>query len=291
MELKRKRIDLQLDPEFFKVDRRPKPAPPIDPKVPRTPRYINIFERIDIPAEGGIYRYYKGLRYPIKGFPFNEAINAIDLVKAYTMTLVHSLAQKELKWSILGFAVLRWKNKVKVLQNILDRYVVFADRVFNHVKFTDKLEGTIYLKYKYYSKFSKALWFVVAEFLRQIGIEYNTSERVGEIVATLFEYDDAYRYRVEDLLSNTTKYEFRYHSRRELKRLAEINEERETNKGVAKKFNDGIKILRLALLLPKVKIAFRWCLFSSPFNDLQYDKADEYHVLQYAGYNFLGKTI
>ena len=288
-ELIPKKLDLQLDPAFFEFDRRPVPREPNAKKPPV--RIINVFEKITVPPEGGIYRHYKGMKYPIKGFPFEEAITAIDMVKSYTMTVIHSFAQKELKWLMLGFIIMPWKKKIKILQNALDRYIDFANRVFNRVKFRDGLVGTVYMKRQYYSKFSRSIWIVVRIFFLELGIKHETADDVGKIIATIFEYDDAYRYRVEDLMSETNKYDLRVSAFREIKRLLNIYQRREGLESVILKFRNVVKILRVALLSRKIRDAFRSAIFDSYFIDLQLDEADRHHVLQWDNYNFLGKTI
>lgn len=284
----RRKLNLQLDPGFFKWNRIPKPQP-INENTPKgEPHYINIFERITLPEEGGILRHYAGLKQPIKGFPFPEAINAIDIIKAYTMSMVYTLTQKELKWSVLCFLFLSWKKKIKIIENALSRYLIFADRVLNKVTFKDGTIGTIYLQKRYYSNFARELWDLVANFLVELGINRSLAERIGEIVATLFEYDDAYRYRFEDIMSETDNYTLRSQPRAELKRLGDIMVSRELV--IKGKIEVIIKVLRIMFLSRKVREAFRVALFTSNFQNLQLDKIDKHCVLKYGSYNFMGMT-
>lgn len=280
------RIDLQLDPAFFKWNRI-KQSVPTDPNA-RVLRYINVFERITVPEDGGILRHYAGLKYPRKGFPFPEAINAIDIVKAYTMSVLYTVGQKELKWSILGFVFLSWKKKLKIIENALNRYIIFSDRVMNVVRFRDGTVGPIYLQKQYYSNFARELWKLIANFLIELGINESTADRVGEIIATLFEYDDAYRYRMEDIMSETDKWTLRTQPRAELKRLGAIMIKRDHI--VGNKFDLGIKVLRMVLLSGKIRQALRMAIFMSDFKNLQYDDIDRHCVLQYAEYDFMGTT-
>jgi hypothetical protein len=204
------------------------------------------------------------------------------------MSLIHTFALKELKWTFLGFVFTSWKKKIKILETALYQYCTFADRTYNTVLFPDGLRGTIYLKEQYYSLFSREVMFLVSEFLQELGISENVAKSTGKIIGTMFEYDDAYRYRVEDIMSETDNFTFRSQPRSELKRLGAIMANRDHE--VGHKFQTGIRLVRFALLSRKVRNAFRSAVFMSEFKNLQLDAADWYHVLHRTGYDYLGLT-
>lgn len=261
-----------------------------------TPVWHFILTKVSAPPEGGIFRHHKDCKYPAKGLPFFEAIMAMDLVKKYTMSVVYPLASKDMILPLLAFALIRRKKKLRMGQLILERYAIFANHCFRGV----------YLKPRYYGRCPKAIRQFVAVFLREIGINEENSvelkelgmkklgnhidlaENIGKVVASFIEYDDAYRYRLEDALSEFTKEEIYKNPRKAMKKFAQIFRERD--KQVGFKFISFAKLFGLAFLFPSIKRAFRKALDSIDFADLQLDDADRYYCHLRTGYNFFGLT-
>jgi len=231
---------------------------------------------IEIANCGGIGREYKDCKYPMKGFPFFEAMYAMDIVKKNTLVFIKTLAHRGMVLPILAFAILPRKTKLGVINQSLEAYKRIGDY---------SMMG-IYLKHRYYSPCPKALWSFVNTFLTEIGIRKDLAEGVGKIVATMIEYDDAYRYRFEDAMSEFTYEEWYRNPRKSALKFANIFEERD--KQVGEKFVKLAKLLRFIFIIPSIKKAFRKALTVCNFKDLQLDDADRYHCHLRTGYNFFG---
>ncbi len=292
-EYKQKLLQLVADPEFFKTNRVEENKQRFEQQHPN--RLINVFERISV-DDDGIHVHFKGLAYPRHGFPFHEALDALYLVKKYTMNIVATLGQKELKWAFLGFALTSWKNKIKVITIALEKYNAFGDRALNHVLFSDRLTGTIILKRKYCMKFSRETIDFVSRFLDNLGINAENQvasirDDFAEIIGMIFEYDDSYRYMARDIMSETSRHDLYIAPRREIKRLARIFMKRaKYGEAFNQKVTSFINITTMALLHPRIKKAFQEAVLDSDFYSFQYDKADEHHVLQRNGYDFHGMS-
>ena len=179
----------------------------------------------------GIFTYYHGTDIPRIGMSptyndFPKAMAEVDKVKRFLRENLKN-----------PFIIFRYKK---------------ALREFNDL--ADKCLNQWYLDEKYWKPTTKQIYTFVSVFLRCIGVAREIAEKTAEIVATLFEYDDAYCYRLNDLMSETTKERMIDNFAGETKRLLEINEKRDY-KGVNAKFGSIYRLLRFLCLIPRVKRA------------------------------------
>ena len=233
-------------------------------------------ERMETPKEGGIYLYYKDMLYPRKGFVFPEAVFGVGFAKRLLISQLRFFVKNPL-------AVIPLLT-VKRLEAFLNEYNLMAE---NFV-------ATFLLERNKYMNFTKAIMIFVETFLQTIGVSKEVSETFAEIFASMFEYDDAYRYKVEDLGSCTSKEAILKNPRKESKRLITILQERTnyTSGGkVLKHFNTFVNILSVILYIPKFRKAFNKAMEAIEFKHLQLDDADWYHTALYENYNFGGEHI
>lgn len=134
----------------------------------------------------------------------------------------------------------------------------------------------------------QALLFV---FIRRMGIDYEIAKKFSIIFGTILEYDNAYRYRLEDIFTETSKEELSHNPRREIKRLLSIYLKREKDTGVAYKHKMIFQLMSLPLLLPMVKSSLRKALTNCEFNRLQFDEADRYWCRNRFDYDFFSQSI
>ena len=235
------------------------------------------------PPEGGIYSYHEGDPYPRKGHTYLEAVESNNTVKRITLTMVLPLASKEMALPALGFMLTPYKWKIRLLEKFLVHYRRLAEL---HM-------GQHFLKPEYYNICSKELWNFVYRFLKELGIDPELSHALGRIVATMFEYDDAYRYRLEDVLTETDKVKLKK-PRQEILRLLKIYQSRELYKGenaVGGRMEKMAKGLSFLMLYPPVKRAFKKALAESDLSNLQLDEIDRYFCLNRPDYQFFGQPL
>lgn len=275
-------------------------------------RYF-IYDRTEYPPEGGIFTYYKGQPFPVKGFPFPEAAYANDNVKRITRFLITLFSGKEMILPILMFAILPWKFKFRKIERMVDEYLRIAIW----------LQNESYLKPERYSAPAKEIGGFVYEFILSLGMDKSLHYLITEgrqsgmkrdrpegadptwvtmkdnlqsivpalakTVATIFEYDDAYRYRVEDIASETNKAALVKNPRTEILRLLKIFVEREKTHATIM-IERAVKLLSFLLLHPKIKRAFVEAVMTVDFKRLGLDNADRYHVLPRVDYDFTGRS-
>lgn len=250
-----------------------------------TPGYkFPVYDRTEYPPEGGIYVYYKGMPYPRKGFPFPEGIFANDMMKRISLTMIRSIGTKEMLLPILGMAVLPWKIKIRIVNNFL----------FQYLRISQWIHSACYLKEDRYSNPCRSIRQLVRVFLVEAGIKADIADSAAKVFATIIEYDDAYRYRIEDIFSETSKTALYEQPIREIHRLVKIFIEREQYENVQKTVNAINFMVTIALLHPRIRKAFKKAvsnLTPDQFKWLQLDNADRYHVLLRGDYKFTGRTF
>ncbi len=216
------------------------------------------FTHFEFPKKGGILVHHLN-RPPIKGMFYPEAVKANNMIKRLSVTLVMMLKPTP--------------------TNLLTQYRRLADGVLSHH----------YLHLRYYNDFDRELFELIYRFLRRFGFEFDLSYATGRIAATLLEYENRYRFTVEDLFTETSKEALMANPRKELKRLKKIYVARETYKDLGQRSKILFWLLRTLLLIPKVKRAFRFALRESEFKNLQFDELEKYWADRFGTYDFGGE--
>jgi hypothetical protein len=247
--------------------------------------------------DGEMCTMFSGFPYPRKGAVYAEAILSNNEVKRKTMTTFAPFACKEMLLPGIGFALTPFKWKIRFLEKFLDNYVREVDIVYF------KCTRVPYLKKEYYCNLSKALWDLVSVFMQTLGFSFELSEKMGKIFATQFEYDDAYKIRVEDPFSEFIKEEVLADPVKFVKKFMRLAKERDVKTELEtmqtspiesithKKFEDVGKLLQYALYHPKIKKAFKRAMEQVNFPWLQLDELEIFWNLNRLDYNMQGRTL
>ena len=241
----------------------------IIPRPPREifrfkPKEVDIVHKENPPAYmtdhfeigEGIRQYIKGGLYPDKGWVYPEAVDAINQAKRYLMVFTHGVPFS------------------------------FRGAVSAYCKLTDDILKPHYIEQVYMTPFaSEVLKFIDYMFRWQL----NYDERLPWIVSTIFEYDNSYRFRGLDIMSECDEDDLYNKPIREIFRLAKIAGEREFNKDMTKRIHK-LKWLSLCLLIPKYRKAFRKAIELANFDNFRYDKGDNYWVSFMDGYYYQGMS-
>jgi len=238
-----------------------------------------ITERIEA-TPNGIMKYNKGMLFPEKGWPTPEAMWNCNIVKRKLMGTLYILTEKHGIFSIIGFLITPWPWKKKWLNNFLHWFNWECEWILR----------TIYYKEEIYSPCPKELKKALYLFLYNLGLDPVKAKMFAKIFSTLIETDNAYRYRIEDIFSETTKEALLKNPRKEINRLLNIYLSREKG-GIEFKFKLIANIVSSALLLPKIRTAFKKTTQEIDITALSLDEADRYHVLIRDGYDFLGQSF
>lgn len=255
---------------------------------------------IEYPESGGIYVYKIGgileekgeeiyinnavpLLYPERGLPWPEAIVAINEVKRFLVSQIRFFGKNKI---LLASALLK---PIHTLETWLQEFISFADQVLL----------SVYFKPNYYTDVAKEVDVFVATLLTQIGIRQDIAQSFSRIIKTVIELDTAYRYRFEDIMSETSANQLLAEPTQEIKRLFNIFSEREINRRkregeeshVITKTRTMVNLMNIFLKIPRVKRGFREAIKAINFSKIQLDEIDKYAVLRLDGYNFMGQSI
>lgn len=232
-----------------------------------------IVERID--RTGSILLYIEGAEFPQKGIPTPEALWATNIVKKVCLEVIHTLAFFPFSAALVFACLFR-------LETFLNR----ATESFNWIAI--KVLQPYYMDPERMTPFARELEILIATFLMEFGINRGRSLAFGKNVAHIFEYDMAYRWRMQDLLSETSASALL--SSKELKRLGTLVGKRDSGR-TAKQSQQFIRLFRIVLLSPRLKTALQRALNVIDFSKLQFDEGDRYWCCFRSDYDFFGLTL
>ena len=186
---------------------------------------VHEVEYIKLPKEGGIEVYFKGIPHPRKGYPIEEAVEKINDAK------------KNLVAVLFGFKEMFSNNKIKTLIFLL----LFRKQYETGVKYLIlslwKQLRMYHLQRRYYCNTSRELFRVFDKMREDTKNKENKNlfELTGNIIAMILEYDDAYRYRFQNVFGQLNKDALNKNTFKELKRIIEIGRKSEIVSASAKR--------------------------------------------------------
>lgn len=162
--------------------------------------------RVEFPAAGGVITYMEGYDHPYKGFPFFEFVDSIDFMKktmrAMMSSFYHSLKEKKWKFLIAPFFIGELSNALiytfyKRIERFRIKPIRHCDAIRElHRAFTDKSKD-------------------------------ETVTMVRDIMCMILEFDNAYRFRFQDVFVELDKNKLKKNPGKELARLLELMMTRE----------------------------------------------------------------
>ena len=171
------------------------------------------------------------------------------------------------------------KFKVKILESFLYWYLQVANV---HLE-------PHYLADRFYIDINRELRVFIIKFLREYGVSTDIACQFALAIITIIEYDSAYRFRIEDILSETTKEKLMTNPIKEFQRLVGILAERDSRTHLVAKFQRVAWIFKYVFWF--IKKPFLAALKETNLVKMQYDEIDRYQVCHWSGYNFFGETI
>lgn len=221
----------------------------------------------------GVWLYYKGVSYPRRVYWSNindpnytlRALNALGTVKKYIFSLSY----------ILDFALPRTLN-VKKYETFLRRIGAMCTWTLDEFLIKDE-------------EWSEPVWEIgkfVRQFLEALGLSKDVALEYSKIVMCILEFDNAYRYRIQDLLGLVHRL-----NRRTLKYVLTEYKKREGLPGAAQKIDKIGALLGWLLWIPKISKALEKAHKGVDFNKIGLDINDRYHTSFWRGYDYGGKNF
>lgn len=219
-----------------------------------------------IPYQGCLI-HFDGATYPMRGWvdPYIVADN--NKIKALLTT-----ASRHPVPLLIALLI----NRNKTLQS----FNILFQKIFHRHTLT----------LEYLSPASYNLYLFTSTILTSLNFNKDIANEFSHNIANSFQYDDAYRYRAQDILSELNFHNLNHNPQKEIIRLLEILKAREApENGTAAKIIRLIKPTLYLLSVPQFKKAFKHA--SRHLLGMRYDDADRYWAcLKGDLYMFTGRS-
>lgn len=228
--------------------------------------------KIEFPEEGGTLTYCYGYKYPFKGLPLQKYVEILVSIKRMFMESLRLFRHKAMIPFISLLVII--PNRKKVLDLIFDFYINIASHSFTNCilepkKYCDSVRE-IYRTFEVISQTEK-------------------TKKVRDIVCTLIEYDNAYRYRLQDAAQEFDKDRFFINGKKELDRVLDIMILREKNEGMKDKWRLFKRYLPFALKI--INKDFLNFIKEIDLTKLYIDESDRYFMSMKSDYNYEGVSF
>jgi hypothetical protein len=236
----------------------------------------NIYWVEAIHFDNGVYMYVSGMEYPEKGLMPAEDIWHYNIAKKIIIEPLR--LYKYLIPSFLIFVLLPYKRKLTVMNKLVASLNILLYRAIS----------ASLLKDEYLTPMAQELKSILITILVDMGIK--EAEMTATLLANIINADNAYRYRLQDLLNETGKGRLLDNPRKEIKRLMLVNRKREVQHkvSVSNKFKLFASLISFALLHPRIKRAFRKGIQQSEYKKLLPDEGDWFWMCLRPGYDYFG---
>jgi len=232
-------------------------------------------EHMEYPEYEGIQLYLNDVDNPFIGL-------IPDPIDWFFLNTAKRLLMESLKvfktWQFMIAFIFTWK-KTKYIEKLIESYNSINFKGMEH----------LFLKYEHMTPVAYELYHAIDNFIVNMGIDETISNNFADIISHLIEYDNAYRWRIQDIMSETSIEKLLKDPAKEVDRLALIMSKRDSP-GVYEKFKSVKYVISALLLLPKFKKAFRNTVEKINLSKLQYSEADKYWVSTMEDYQYMGKT-
>lgn len=174
--------------------------------------------KVDFPYQGGMLSHLEGMSEPFRGFPYAEFVDVIDKLKKLGRGLLS------------GFYHLVWKktNKLKLL-SLLPAFWMFRKLLKATLYSTHRVIQRYKIKPNKHCQCVRELYRVFnLEMEEDTSIEsLELKAQIRDILCMILEFDNAYRFRFQDIMTEFDKKNFLKKPLKEFKRLFGLLIERE----------------------------------------------------------------
>lgn len=269
------------------VSKRMKQIPVLPSEIPTDNHPLT---RVEFPEEDGVLTYMAGYDYPYRGYPYYEFVDKIDIIKKISRGIqsgfYHGLKQSKLKWLLIALIPTLGRSVFWAFCYSFDRLVARTPMRVN--------------------RFSES----VRELHRAASISWGDETQelsdlrkmLRNIECMILEFDNAYRFRFQDLVVEIDKDALRKNPRKEINRLMDIWISRESVEDVKNswvllklfnnwylRFDRGLRQMIVRVLLEldpeKCKLSVEDKYFATPrvdyiFGFMLYPTADDTKLIK-----------
>lgn len=225
----------------------------------------------------GVLLYLDGAEYPQKGVAIPITMQRINAVKRMITETTKLMKEKEFMILIILFMFKTTKGRIKFIEKVIHPFNSIAIKV---------IDNSFFKRY-YLTSVARNLDLLISNTMINMGISKTVSMEFGRIMSAVIEFDNAYRFRMQDALSEIDNNQLKLNPSRELLRVLEIYKERD-HEGVSKKIMILKPIIKILFMSKWFRNAFILALESIKIDDMKFDDNDRYWICQRIDYQFLG---
>lgn len=232
---------------------------------------------VEFPEEGGMLLYFDNWKYPKKGWPFREAVNAIDSIKRGAMASIKFTASKPMRYIVPFFYFLPRSWKRGIMLNAMREFGNFGERCYHRCTMNPK----------YYCKIVREVYRVCMPIA---GDDIYLQQFVTSICMVL-EYDDAYRYRFQDSLELFDKENFLKNPAEEIKKMMVTIAGRDNSISLKENMARLGMFVGMIMQLKVIREPLIDIVKQLDIEKMKLDDGDWYQCLTWIGYDFRGKKL
>lgn len=191
-------------------------------EIPELPSEIppandtNALKEVIFPEKGGVLTYMADYTLPYKGFPYWEFVEKIDSIKKIARATFSGLYHR-----------LKTRNPLLFLTLIPSAWI-FKDALYSQLLVYHRVIDRFKLKVIRHCDAIRELHRAFSIPLpKESELQKDIREKVRDLTCMILEYDNAYRFRVQDIVPELNKESLKKHPRKELLRLLGIMVSRE----------------------------------------------------------------
>lgn len=232
-----------------------------DPEVYTPERHIYDIQEIKLTEDKGALVYIGGATHPHKTIPAGQIVGQMNILKEY------------LKQSFRNLVFIYGKDR------FISDFIDFFKKCFYPYR----------VKLKYMCPTARGVNYILYDILTSLKVPHDKAITFSFYIAHVFEFDDAYRYRLQDIATAIDIYLLLKNPRKEILRVLSVSMDRELHKGVVVKLKPIYNLVTLLLLIPKYRDSFTHAVVKH-IDYLRFDAGDIYWAGFKDTYNYCGVT-
>ena len=192
------------------------------PELPsERPADVAALTRVEFPETGGILTWMEGHEHPYRGFPYYEFVDKIDFIKktsrAFLSGFYHSIKSVNRFW-LLTLLPAVWVSKKLVYSGLYVFYRSVERFRIKQIRYCQAVR-------EIHRAFS-------VEHFEESEQEKELRKQFRDVVCMVLEFDNAYRYRFQDLIVEFRQEALKKNPIKELLRVLDIQSSRETTQEI-----------------------------------------------------------
>ena len=192
------------------------------PELPsEAPKDVQSLEKVELPISGGVLTYMTGNEYPYRGFPFHEFVDKIDFIKKLSRGVLSGL-----------FHEVKRVNRLWLI-TLLPAIWFFKPLVYSAIYSFHRLIVRSRIKPDKYSEPIRELHaaFSYDDYLED-GKTRQLSQWLKDILCMILEFDNAYRFRFQDVIEELDKENLKKNPLNELDKFLTSMQSRELGQDI-----------------------------------------------------------